>query len=361
MSKRLTDAAIREASARAEPIAEQIRTQDNAITAHPYFAVYEGNPNSHPKWWRFNSAFLTRAGALRFIEENGHNLDRPFVYVESAHRNMEIRAARQVFEDFPRVAAEALARGTEVEGLRAEVARLTAERDEAHENLTRLADYALCGTGGFEDVGHPPESHAPPTGIVPRTAYDAIGKWRAEVARLTRERDEAGEALWQDETRLLAALNAVRERLRQSEWILESRGPYEWDDDRYKDEAGSCFRDVDAIIAPVAKATANRMVVGEKRLDGIGKPLRDALARAEAAEAEVESLRAAAIPEDAAERAAQWLYEKQMGKPGTPGHIAWSELVAHAEASGDAGITLKLVRDFRAQGSDLAAALRSAT
>jgi hypothetical protein len=46
-------------------------------------------------------------------------------------------------EDFPRVAAEAVARGSEVEGLRAEVERLTRERDELAE-LHRMREAAIC-------------------------------------------------------------------------------------------------------------------------------------------------------------------------------------------------------------------------
>ena len=56
----------------------------------------------------------------------------------------------------------------------------------------------------------------------------------------------------QDECDLLwDALNAIEKDMRCRRWITEGRGPYEWDDDRYKDEAGHAFRAVMAIISGV--------------------------------------------------------------------------------------------------------------
>lgn len=59
----------------------------------------------------------------------------------------------------------------------------------------------------------------------------------AEVARLR-------EALRRDRTGLGAALAAIVREVNGRSWIMDGRGPYEWDDDRYKDEAGDALRKV---------------------------------------------------------------------------------------------------------------------
>lgn len=77
-------------------IADRLAKQDNAGTSDPYFVVYSGNTRLHPRRWRFHAAFLTRAAAEDFVAHQAYNLPRDtFVYVESAHRNREIRALRR--------------------------------------------------------------------------------------------------------------------------------------------------------------------------------------------------------------------------------------------------------------------------
>jgi hypothetical protein len=71
-------------------------------------------------------------------------------------------------------AAEALARGSEVEGLRAEVERLTRERDEARDSVTALASVAIDGS----------HDGVAPAGLVAQQGIAAIRGLRAEVARL---------------------------------------------------------------------------------------------------------------------------------------------------------------------------------
>ena len=43
---------------------------------------------------RFVTACLTRKGAEDYIARNGHNLTKPYIYVESLHRNEEMIALR---------------------------------------------------------------------------------------------------------------------------------------------------------------------------------------------------------------------------------------------------------------------------
>lgn len=128
-------------------MAEQMRTQDNAITAHPLFVVYqkdrvtgmdtdyteddhivwynsadvyEADERKHkvleryynyfgqePENWtrtgyvekkKFVTACFTRAAAENYIQRNRHNLKKPFVYVESMYRNFEMIEVREFLE-----------------------------------------------------------------------------------------------------------------------------------------------------------------------------------------------------------------------------------------------------------------------
>ena len=61
---------------------------------------------------------------------------------------------------------------------------------------------------------------------------DLIGALRATEARA--ERAEA--ALERDRTKVAETVDAVHSEISGREWMLTGRGPYEWDDDRYRDE-----------------------------------------------------------------------------------------------------------------------------
>lgn len=120
----------------------ELQTQDNAITADPLFVVFQeeriygvsqdyqtdgytwvgeddsavtadddeakvldklldddrelsiGGVTYQRVWYRivprFVTACLTRKGAEDYIARNGHNLTKPYIYVESLHRNEEM-------------------------------------------------------------------------------------------------------------------------------------------------------------------------------------------------------------------------------------------------------------------------------
>jgi len=57
--------------------------------------------------WENEQPFFTRAGAERYIKENGHNLREPRIYVECAFRNREWQAMR---EHLQRIAVAAIQR-----------------------------------------------------------------------------------------------------------------------------------------------------------------------------------------------------------------------------------------------------------
>jgi hypothetical protein len=52
---------------------------------------------------------------------------------------------------------------------------------------------------------------------------------------------------------LAIALGHIRKALDGHRWLLEGRGPYEWDDDRYRDEFTDWLANVEASLGPLAK------------------------------------------------------------------------------------------------------------
>jgi hypothetical protein len=55
---------------------------------------------------------------------------------------------------------------------------------------------------------------------------------------------EVLEALHRDQTGLADALLAVRKLALSRSWIVEGRGSYEWDDDRYQEEFGAFLTEI---------------------------------------------------------------------------------------------------------------------
>jgi len=85
---------------------------------------------------------------------------------------------------------------------------------------------------------------------------DIAGLWA--VLHLQKEKLEAAEA---ERDRLLRAesdalfdlINAVKKEILSRDWILEGRGPYEWDDEDYKREAGWAFQAMQEILDKAVK------------------------------------------------------------------------------------------------------------
>lgn len=80
-------------------IGAELASQDNAITAHPLFVVFEKQrcriDKHDPASERFVTACFTRKGAEDYLAVNGHNLRDPFIYVASAWRNKEMIELRE--------------------------------------------------------------------------------------------------------------------------------------------------------------------------------------------------------------------------------------------------------------------------
>jgi hypothetical protein len=83
-----------------------------------------------------------------------------------------------------------------------------------------------------------------------------IATLTAENEKLRGERDEARQALERDRTVVIVACNEFTDAFARRSWLLKGRGPYEWDDDRYRDEFRAAYDEMEAPI---------------KRLQRIGK------------------------------------------------------------------------------------------
>ena len=64
-------------------------------------------------------------------------------------------------------------------------------------------------------------------------------------------------ALDRDKTGLAAALAAIVREVNGRAWIQDGRGSYEWDDDRYKQEAYWAFGAVKKIAVEALRASGN--------------------------------------------------------------------------------------------------------
>ena len=62
-----------------------------------------------------------------------------------------------------------------------------------------------------------------------------------------------------DKTGLYNGLTRIRKAIEAREWILDGRGPYEWDDDRYRQEASWAFEEVIKIISEVQRESDKRV------------------------------------------------------------------------------------------------------
>lgn len=100
-------------------------------------------------------------------------------------------------------------------------------------------------SGPFAVLDDGPVPAPAPQETVERTGGEAS---EADRLRAVIERDRHHAAL---------GLNAVRGALASYGWLLEGRGSYEWDDDRWRDEFGRAVRKVHDALKPLAKIAAD--------------------------------------------------------------------------------------------------------
>lgn len=84
---------------------------------------------------------------------------------------------------------------------------------------------------------------------------EEVHRVRAENANLNLQNDELKKALDRDKTGLAAALAAIREEVKGRRWICEGRGPYTYDDDRYRQETGFALDAIEKLAAEALAAS----------------------------------------------------------------------------------------------------------
>lgn len=89
--------------------------------------------------------------------------------------------------------------------------------------------------------------------VEPLYSASALTALAARTEKAERERDLARLALERDRSKVIEACNAFNDAYKRRSWLLESRGPYEWDDDRYRDEFNQAY---DELSKPIAVLTA---------------------------------------------------------------------------------------------------------
>lgn len=83
--------------------------------------------------------------------------------------------------------------------------------------------------------------------LLAREAANEIARLQEALAAAEAERDEARAANERDRTEVIDAVNAISDAFKRRRWLLgDSRGSYEWDDDRFRQE----FRDAIAEFEP---------------------------------------------------------------------------------------------------------------
>jgi hypothetical protein len=85
-----------------------------------------------------------------------------------------------------------------------------------------------------------------------KTQCEALcSAYQSEIDRLKQALDDDAADLWR-------VTNAIKKEIRDREWIMEGRGCYSWDDNRYKDETRLAFEAVMKLISDVQHPAQKR-------------------------------------------------------------------------------------------------------
>lgn len=130
-------------------------------------------------------------------------------------------------------------------------------------------------------------------------AADRLEALEREKEELRKERDAARQALEHDRSKVIEAVNQFSDAFARRSWLLDSRGSYEWDDERYRDEFRGAY---DELAAPIQqlKAIGKDWSNCPTNHDEIMRARNDWLARAETAERQLAERDADLARKDAA-------------------------------------------------------------
>jgi hypothetical protein len=79
----------------------------------------------------------------------------------------------------------------------------------------------------------------------------------SEIQTYRAERDALAEQLESDRTRVAKHVSLINEELLRRGWLATSRGSYEWDDDKYREEFGAAYEAIRAELKPLEKISAD--------------------------------------------------------------------------------------------------------
>lgn len=82
--------------------------------------------------------------------------------------------------------------------------------------------------------------------------------WQTRLDQLQSDKDHLLDAIDKDATGLAKALAAVMKVIEGRHWVTESRGAYEWNDQRYKTETYHAFQAILEIVGPALTASGTR-------------------------------------------------------------------------------------------------------
>jgi len=80
--------------------------------------------------------------------------------------------------------------------------------------------------------------------------FHRIQQLERELAAITRQ-------LEYDRTKVAESVTAIKTSIRRREWLAESRGSYEYDDERYQQEFGAAIKEIETSLEPLARIAAN--------------------------------------------------------------------------------------------------------
>lgn len=297
----------------------RLHTQDNRITAHPLFVVYQKRRiyGIDPRWsddkiaWLdrdeneevsaeeaakqeetyrgagiqagytrtgfvdfddFVTACFTEQAAKDYIEANAHNLNKPHVFANSLYRNKEMIAIRDA------MMAPIDPDAPTVEQLKAQNAELQAIVDDRFGDAAKLR---LLSAGPDPDgkfsinmassvvpliAAHLAETFKAMGGenfVEIEVNHDELGPFTFSMQRRkgkmpSQVAAEARAALERDRSAVAEGVTALKKAIASRAWLREAgRGSYAYNDTRYQAEFGEALDEIKTAMAPLASIAAD--------------------------------------------------------------------------------------------------------
>ncbi len=86
---------------------------------------------------------------------------------------------------------------------------------------------------------------------------NCLAKRNAEIETLREDLKKALAANERDRTRMHQVLRGIDEEITGRMWLLEGRGSYEWDDDKYREEFGWAVKALQEKLEPLRKIASD--------------------------------------------------------------------------------------------------------